>query len=223
MAHLALGAALGPRAPRWLHEGFAWQHSPTDAGDGRLTTLVGMTWFGSTIPLDDLDTSFPDGELPASRAYAESYELVQFLAERGRWDDGSDHGDRMPFRHFLRNLAKGEELDVAATHAFGRPMSALFEEWEADLKNRYLWVPVELFGLLLWLVAAVLLVLAWRRRRRQRNTTLDAWARQEAAARAAQPPPFIAWPGAPDPLASLDDDDELDADRDDPPRGPLLN
>ncbi|HTJ41115.1 MAG TPA: hypothetical protein VL463_03440 [Kofleriaceae bacterium] len=215
MAHLALGAALGDRAPHWLHEGFAWQHSPTDFGDSRVTTLVGMTWFGSTIPLDELDRSFPAGELPASRAYAESYELVQFLAERGRWDDQSDHGDRVPFRKFLRNLAHGEDLDLAAKHAFGRPMSSLFDEWESDLKNRYLWVPVELFGLLLWLVAALLLVLAWRRRKRQRKIILDAWARQEAAAH----------PPASDVLSAfddMDDPDERDED-DDAPRGPLLN
>jgi hypothetical protein len=218
MAHLALGAALGNHAPRWLHEGFAWQHSPTESDSGRLTTLVGMTWFGSTIPLDELDTSFPADELPASRAYAESYELVQFLADRGRWDDRSDHGDREPFRRFLRNLAHGEDLDRAAIHAFGRPMHDLFEEWESDLKNRYLWIPVELFGLLLWLLAAALLVLAWRRRRRQRRIAFDAWERE---AKAAQPPRFVPWPGAPDPLAPDEpDDDLLD---DDEPRGPLLN
>src|SRR5262249_48119756 len=27
LAHIALGAALGDRAPHWLHEGFAYQHS----------------------------------------------------------------------------------------------------------------------------------------------------------------------------------------------------
>jgi hypothetical protein len=222
MAHLALGAALGPRAPHWLHEGFAWQHSPTESDSGRLTTLVGMTWFGSTIPLAELDESFPADELPASRAYAESYELVEFLASRGRWDDRSDHGDREPFRRFLRNLAHGEDLDLAAAHAFGRPMSALFDEWESDLKNRYLWVPVELFGLLLWLVAAALVVLAWRRRRRQRRITFDAWER-EASSR--PPPPFVPWPGAPDPLAPDEpDDDLLDGGPDDgAPRGPLPN
>ena len=218
MAHLALGAALGNHAPRWLHEGFAWQHSPTESDSGRLTTLVGMTWFGSTIPLDELDTSFPADELPASRAYAESYELVQFLADRGRWDDRTDRGDREPFRRFLRNLARGEDLDAAASHAFGRPMHELFDEWESDLKNRYLWIPVELFGLLLWLLAAVLVVLAWRRRRRQRRIAFEAWERE---AKAAQPPPFVPWPGAPDPLAPDEpDDDLLD---DDEPRGPFLN
>jgi hypothetical protein len=211
MAHLALGAALGDHVPRWLHEGFAWQHSPTDEDSGRLSTLVGMTWFGSTIPLDELEAGFPAEELPASRAYAESYELVQFLAERGRWEDRSDHGDREPFRRFLRDLAHGQDLDTAASHAFGRPMRVLFDEWEADLKNRYLWIPVELFGMLLWVVAAILLVLAWRRRRRQRRITLEIWERQEAAARAAR----VELDPDLDALENAPDDDE--------PREPYLN
>jgi len=63
MAHLALGAALrlpdgDDRIPRWLHEGFAWQHS-TDSADGRMTTLFGMAWFGSVIPIGELDAGFP--------------------------------------------------------------------------------------------------------------------------------------------------------------------
>jgi hypothetical protein len=226
MAHLALGAALtGDRpadddhVPRWLHEGFAWQHS-TDADDGRATTLFGMAWFGSVIPLAELDTGFPAEELPAGRAYAESYDFVEFLSERGRWDDGSDKGDRDPFRRLLRYLAHGDTIDRAAIRAYGRPMAALFEEWRGDLKQRYMWLPVELFGLLLWLVAAVLLVLAWRRRRRQSRRTYAEWERQEAAARAARvgPPPFVRWPGQPDPLADAphDPDDAGEAEPDGP-------
>ena len=66
LAHLALGAALGPRAPRWLHEGFAWQHSP-EIGWDRTETLIGMAWFGSAIPLDQIDNSFPAEELERQR------------------------------------------------------------------------------------------------------------------------------------------------------------
>ena len=68
----------------------------------------------------------------------------------------------------------------------------------------------------------MLLVLAWRRRRTQRRHTFDTWARQEEAARRearwAAPPPFVPWPGQPDPLAP--DDDDADLIIDDEPRGP---
>src|SRR5262249_112235 len=103
LAHIALGAALGTRAPHWLHEGFAYQHS-AEGSIERPETLTGMAWSHSIIPLDQLDQTFPQDELPASRAYAEAYDFVRFLARRGRWEDPSDDGDRWPFRRFLREL-----------------------------------------------------------------------------------------------------------------------
>jgi hypothetical protein len=205
LAHLALGAALGDRAPHWLHEGFAWQHSP-DLGMDRAETLAGMAWLGSVIPLDRLDASFPAAELPASRAYAESYDFVSFLARRGRWDDRADDGDRWPFRRFLRYTAAGGTLDEAAVKAYGRPLAVLFDEWRADLRGRYFYFPAAALVGALWLIAAVLLVLAWLRRRRQSKRRLGEWGEQERradadAASTVAPPPFVAWPGQNDPLA----------------------
>ncbi|HEY5926089.1 MAG TPA: hypothetical protein VIV11_30595, partial [Kofleriaceae bacterium] len=77
LAHIALGTALGPRAPHWLHEGFAYQHSAEWSWD-RTETLAGMVWFGGVIPIDQLDASFPREELPAHRAYAQSYDFVGY-------------------------------------------------------------------------------------------------------------------------------------------------
>ena len=54
LAHLALGAALGDRAPRWLHEGFAYQHS-AEWSQERFETLATMAWMGSVIPLKELE------------------------------------------------------------------------------------------------------------------------------------------------------------------------
>ena len=218
LAHLALGAALGDRAPRWLHEGFAYQHSAEWSRE-RIDTLSGMAFLGTTIPIAELDREFPAQELVAHRAYAQSYDFVGFLSRRGRWDDASDDGDRYPFRRFLRLIGDGSTVDDAATKAFGRPLRALFDEWKEDLEKRY-GAPVGLLGFLLWIGAAVLLVLAWRRRRRQNRQRLALWeleeiTRREAARTAIVAPPYVAWPGDDDPF-----DDELD-DRPKPPR--LMN
>jgi hypothetical protein len=247
LAHLALGAAVGDHAPRWLHEGFAWQHSP-DMGMDRTETLAGMAWLGTVIPLDELDRSFPAEHMAVARAYAESYDFVSFLARRGRWDDAADDGDRWPFRRFLRYLAETDDVDDAAVRAYGRPMRTLFAEWRTDLRGRYLYYPAALLAGALWIVAALLLVLAYLRRRRQARRRIGEWGEQEkraddAAAKAATvaPPPFVAWPGQTDPMAepaptasevadyaevaiadSLvdDDDDEVDDDDDDRPDPP---
>ena len=117
LAHLALGAAV-PGAPRWLHEGFAWQHAE-DLDAARIETLAGMAWFGSVIPIEELEYGFPAAEAPASRAYAESYDFVGYLAHRGRYADRDDDGNRYAFQDFLRELGHGKSMDEAARAAFG--------------------------------------------------------------------------------------------------------
>ena len=209
LAHLALDTALGDNAPRWLHEGFAYQHAP-DWVPERADTLFGMAWLGSAIPIRELDARFPAEELPASRAYAESYDFVAFLARRGRWADADDDGDRWPFRRFLRALAaapadgattmpsapdgpatigtptpvKRRSVDQAAIAAFGVDLDGLYREWQADLQSRLMYLPAGVFALLVWILTAMLLVLAWRRRRRQNRVRLDRWTQDEAAAEA---------------------------------------
>lgn len=211
LAHLALGAALGPRAPRWLHEGFAYQHSPEYSRE-RIETLAGMAWLGNTIPLRELDLSFPADELPANRAYAESYDFVGYLARRGRWEDADDDGDRFPFRRFLHEIGTGASVDAAAIRAYGRPIQALFEEWQQDLARRYRLMPIGLIGFALWIMVAGLLVLAWWRRRRQARRKLAQWESEELTRRAREsqlvvPPPYMPWPGE-DPLTEEPDEDK---------------
>ncbi len=200
LAHLLLGAAVRD-APRWLHEGFAWQHAQ-DLDLSRLETLAGMAWFGNIAPLDALEAGFPVEEAPASRAYAQSYDFVGYLAHRGRWTDGDDDGDRWPFRYFLRALSQGQDVDAAARDAYGLGIEEIYEEWRADLIRRYLLVPASVFASGLWVLAALLLVLAWRRRRKLARVRLAQMAAEEAQRHRA--PPHMPWPGAADPLAEPD-------------------
>jgi len=180
LAHIALGAALGDRAPHWLHEGFAYQHS-ADLSFDRMETLAGMAWFHGIISLDDLDHSFPAEEAPANRAYAESYDFVGYLSRRGRYEDTADDGDRYPFRQFLTIVGQTGDLNGAAIKAYGRPIHALFEEWRDTLSNRYLLAPIGLIGLGVWVLCAILLALGWRRRRKQNRRRMAQWDREERA------------------------------------------
>ena len=210
LGHLALGAALGNHAPHWLHEGFAYQHSAEWSWD-RTETLAGMSWFGGLIPLDELDMTFPKEEMPASRAYAEAYDFVGYLARRGRWEDTAGNGDRMPFRRFLAGLSHGDSLDLAATHAFGKPIHALFDEWRDSVHQKYLWAPVGVLGLAVWVLCAFLLFLGWLRRRRQNRMRIAQWERDERRDHdVVFAPPYVPWPGV-DPL-----DDEPDEDAREP-------
>ncbi|HKE16593.1 MAG TPA: hypothetical protein VKB80_17090 [Kofleriaceae bacterium] len=179
LAHLALGAALGPLAPRWLHEGFAYLHS-SDFSLDRTQTLTGMAWTGHVIPLADLDRSFPAAEDAAARAYAESYDLVSFLAHRGRYTSAEDDGNRWPFRDFLASVARGVPIDDAARSAYAAGIEDLFGEWHESLRQRYMALPAGMLGLAIWCMAALLLVLAFLRKRRQGRATMERWAVEEA-------------------------------------------
>jgi len=187
LAHMALGAALGDRAPRWLHEGFAYLHS-SDFSLDRTRTLTGMAWSGDVIPLADLDRSFPAQEIAAARAYAQSYDLVSYLARRGRSAGPDDDGNRWPFRRFLAAIAAGVPIDDAAVEAYSADLRTLFDEWRESLRQRYLMLPAGLFGMLIWVFAAVLLVLGFLRKRRLGRRTLARWAEEEERARSEEPP-----------------------------------
>ncbi|HSD89799.1 MAG TPA: hypothetical protein VLB44_19845 [Kofleriaceae bacterium] len=218
LAHIALGAALGNRAPHWLHEGFAYQHSAEWAWE-RTETLAGMAWFGGIIELDELDSSFPAQELPANRAYAESYDFVGYLSRRGRYEDTDDDGDRFPFRKFLTLVGQGTNIDDAAVRAYGRPLHVLFEEWRSDLSKRYFMAPIGLLGLAVWILCALLLMIAWWRKRRYKRRRMGEWEREERETEERlqrlrpiiNPPPYVPWPGE-DPFKTNEDDDEPGAD-----------
>ena len=196
LAHVALGAAIGDRAPHWLHEGFAYQHSGEWSMD-RSETLAGMVWFGGVIALDELDHSFPQEESPANRAYAESYDFVGFLSRRGRWEDPDDDGDRWPFRRFLTDVGHGQTLDAAAIRAFGRPIHELWQEWRENLSQRYLVAPIGLLGLGVWVLCALLVTLGWWRRRRQNRRRIAQWDRDDLLRREVDLPPYD-WAALPD-------------------------
>jgi hypothetical protein len=111
--------------------------------------------------------------------------MVAFLARRGRSSGKGDDGDRWAFRSFLAAIAAGEPVDRAARDVYHASLDELYAEWFESLRERYLILPVGLFSLGLWVVAAMLLVLAYLRRRRQNRRRLAVWEREERAADAA--------------------------------------
>lgn len=185
LAHMALDAALGDHAPRWLHEGFAYLHS-SDWSFDRMRTLTGMAWTGDVIDLGELDGQFGAREQEASRAYAQSYDFVVYLARRGRSTTSDDDGDRWPFRAFLAGLADGASLDEAAQAAYGASARELFSEWYEDLRQRYLLLPVGMVSMGVWVLAALLLIVGYIRRRRQNRRRMAVWQAEDDAAEAAR-------------------------------------
>src|SRR5262249_30296341 len=125
-----------------------------------------------------------------------------------------------PFRRFLTEIGHGADLDTAAHRAYGKPLHGLFDEWRSDVSKRYLFAPIGLLGLGVWMLCALLLALGWWRRRRQNRRRLAQWDLEERLSDAlardhAHPvivPPYVPWPGE-NPLADDDDERPVDPDR----------
>jgi hypothetical protein len=146
LAHLALGAAV-PGAPRWLHEGFAWQHA-ADLDAARIETLAGMAWFGSVIPLDELEYGFPAGRGACVARLRRELRLRRLPRPPRPLRRSRRRRRSLPFQDFLRELGHGKSLDEAARTAFGadharavrrvegRPVAALLADPGHRLRDR---------------------------------------------------------------------------------------
>ena len=138
LGHVALGAALGDRAPHWLHEGFAYQHSAEWSWD-RAETLAGMVWLRGIIPLEQLDRSFPAEEVARQSRVRRELRLRRITcrgAAAGRITTTTAIAGRSAA--FSREIGHGTDIDAAAKHQFGKPLHELFDEWRDDLQSRYL-------------------------------------------------------------------------------------
>jgi len=175
IAHVSLHRAAGGRElPRWFHEGVA--HLGEGFSWGRTWTLMDATLHGQVIPMRELDQHFPERADHAAIAYAESYDFVDYLA---------DKGGTVGIRGVIARVGRGMEFERALREVYADGLDGLEEGWVEQMRMRYLWLPLGGGGLLLWALCAVLVFLGWRRRRRQNRARLAVWAAEEAARDAA--------------------------------------
>ena len=206
LAHLALGAALGDRAPHWLHEGFAYQHSGEWSWE-RTETLAGMAWFGGIIPLDELDAVVPRRGAAGEPRVRRELRLRRLpVAARALG------GHRRRRRSLavppvpVATSATARTLDTAASARVRQADPRAVRRVAATgSRQRYLLAPVGLLGLGVWVLCALLLAFAWWKKRRSNKKRMAEWDRDEVVA-----PPYVPWPGDDDPLADPDDDKPRD-------------
>ncbi|MBD3367434.1 MAG: hypothetical protein GF405_04580 [Candidatus Eisenbacteria bacterium] len=151
LAHVATERGLrGVRAPRWFHEGVAMM----SAGEwrlGNLDAMVARVEGGGTIPLSELDASFPYGSSDAAAAYVESFFAVNHLAETS--GIGTAPG-------VVRAIAAAGSFDEGVARLTGQARAS-FEESVLGEMNRSYRLPMFLrSGRLLFLVIAVLVIVA---------------------------------------------------------------
>lgn len=172
LVHVLLGQAFGPRpVPRWLQEGLAqWM-----AGEYQVETVHTLARgqaLGSLLSLEALSDRFPDNPLRAQLAYAQSADLIAYIADA--------HGEQA-LRVLVAELSGGAPVNAALRAATGVSADVLDQRWRARLEQ----TDTGLAGLVLdgswWMLPPSLALVwgAWAARQRNRDR-LARWAEEEA-------------------------------------------
>jgi hypothetical protein len=171
LAHLALDEAVaGHHVPLWFNEGLAMYES----GEGRWLrwqTLSYAALGDRLIPLSDLDRAFPRDATGVGLAYAESADVVRFLAR---------DVDRARFGSLVQRVRVGVAFNRALEDAYSTDVRKLEYEWREDVKKHLRLLPLLTGGGLFGALTGALLMAAWVRRRRHARAKLAQWAREEA-------------------------------------------
>jgi hypothetical protein len=173
LSHIALHrAARGAQLPRWFMEGVAI-HQADEHSLERLQALWAATYHDELIPLRELSGAFPEHAHEVNLAYAQSADVVGYLADRG-------FGGRR-FRRLMRRLRAGDDFEEAMMRAFYTSMTRLEREWKADANKRFSSLPIILGFGPIWMIAVLLVIVAWFRARKRKRLKLAEWEREEAA------------------------------------------
>jgi hypothetical protein len=173
-AHVALYAATGGRAPRWMQEGYAQLASGEwDWREGWRLQFLLMR--GGHAMLSDLDRRFRAGLDPRS-SYVLAYTAVDALRRMG-----GEPGLRMLFER----LRDGDGFDAALRRVYGITADQFERRWRDGVLDRYGWLYLLSRTAVVWLTLSVVIValgIARVRRDRRRLAEMKERERREAAA-----------------------------------------
>jgi hypothetical protein len=173
--------AQGRAIPRWFDEGVA------QLAEGRLLrepwiSLPARAFFGTLIPMAELDARFAGIEGAPALAYAQAESFTRFLERR--------LGER-GLGGVLADLAMGFSFSEALTGRTGWTLDRLEAAWRSELRRERGWIPGLLgqFAMAVLILGAVLI--GWphaRRRRIEERARMDAEAAGPSAASAGEEP-----------------------------------
>jgi hypothetical protein len=173
IVHALLGSAFGDRpVPRWLQEGLA-QYWAGEAS-ARALPLAQGDYGGELFSLAQITAGFPQNPLGARLAYAQSADLVGWIA--------AHHGEDA-LRALVRAMAAGANSAEGIRAATGLSMGEVDAAWRAPMQSTgwLRWLVNSQIG---WLLAAAALVVGGLRRRARGREKLARWEESERQAEA---------------------------------------
>lgn len=173
-AHVALHAATGGRASRWMQEGYAQMASGTwDWRQGWRLQFLLMR--GGHAVLSDLDRRFRAG-LDPENSYILAYTAVAALR-----DIGGEPG----LRGLFGRLREGESFDAALRDVYGITEGQFEERWRKRVLDQYGWLYLASRTAVVWLAVTLLIIglgIARVRRDRRRLAEMKERERRDAEA-----------------------------------------
>ncbi|MCP4916329.1 MAG: hypothetical protein GY913_05355 [Proteobacteria bacterium] len=171
ITHVLLGQAFGTRpVPRWLQEGLA-QWVAGEIGPDLPKRLADGAWRnGGLHDLEELTRGFPRDPAEADLAYAESADLIAFVA--------TEYGpEAIPT--LVQEMASGRPVNAAFYAATGDLAVDVDQAWRARLSVGFLSL-APLGDGMLWLGAGAPFVLfAFLRVRARNRETMARWAEED--------------------------------------------
>jgi hypothetical protein len=172
LAHLALDEAVAGHHVPLVVQRRAWRCTSRAKAAGNAGGRCPYAAFGDRLlPLSDLDRAFPRDAIGVGLAYAESADVVRFLAR---------DADRARFGSLVQRVRVGAAFNRALEDAYSTDVRKLEYEWREDVKKHLRLLPLLTGGGLFGALAGALLMAAWIRRRRHAKAKLAQWAREEA-------------------------------------------
>lgn len=170
VVHVLLGQAFGRRpVPTWLQEGMAQYYAGEVTPDLPKRISRGMIG-GGLMSLEQLSYGFPRNPQRADLAYAQSADLINWLA--------SEHGEES-LGVLVQQMSRGESMNASLYTATGVTSAELEEAWQSRLKDSGLWLAAFFAeGSFFVLVIPLALFGAWGLRKRQKET-LARWEEEE--------------------------------------------
>ena len=170
ITHVLLGQAFGRQpVPRWLQEGLA-QWVAGEIGPDLPARIGRGTWRRDLFTLEELTRDFPKDPTDADLAYAQSADLIAFVA--------TEYGeDAIPT--LVQSMASGRPVNAAFLDATGQLADEVDAQWRARLSRGHISL-APLADDFIWLgLAAPLILLAFWGKRRRNRKVLDEWAEEE--------------------------------------------
>ncbi|MED5370116.1 MAG: hypothetical protein VX899_03795 [Myxococcota bacterium] len=170
LIHVLLGRAFGERrVPTWLQEGLAQYYAGEISPQLPERIARGMVG-GGLLSLEDLSYGFPRDPRRADLAYAQSADLINWIA--------SEHGEP-GLQVLVAEMARGQTMNASLRAATGLGAVELEERWLERFQDSGLWLAAFAAEGSFFALMVPLMLLGAVRLRRERQATLARWEDEE--------------------------------------------